>query len=73
MKQVVHRIKWRLGILKNDSNNTPFRQVSDTAEIIETLHITPRGVTIVPPFEAHLGRKAKTPLSNKTTKVRVKI
>ena len=69
LKRVVHRIKWRLGILKNVSNNTPFRQASDIAEVIETLHITPRGVTINPLFEAHMGRKAYTPLSKTTTKI----
>ena len=37
------------------------------AEIIKALRITPHGVTKISPFEAHLGRKPNTPLSNLAT------
>ena len=37
------------------------------AVIMKTLRITPHGVTKISPFEAHLGRKPNTPLSNLAT------
>ena len=53
--------------MKNASNNTPFKLASDVAETIKTLSITPHGVTKITAFEAHMGRKANTPLSNIAT------
>ena len=34
---------------------------------MKTLRITPNGVTKISPFEAHMGRKPNTPLSNVAT------
>ena len=53
--------------MKIDPNITSFKIASSVAEIIKTLRITPQGVTKTTPFEAHMGRKANTPLSNITT------
>ena len=53
--------------MKIDSNNTPFKIASRVAEIIKTSRITPHGTTKITTCEAHLGRKANTPLSNITT------
>ena len=68
VKRLIKTLKRRLGVMKIDSKNTPFRLASDVAEIIKTLRITPHGVTKITPFEAHTGRKANTPLSNIATK-----
>ena len=38
--------------------------MSDVAELIKTLRITPHATTKITPFEAHYGRKPNTPLSN---------
>ena len=62
VERLIQTLKRRL-----DPYNTPFKIASSVAEIIKTLRITPHGVTKVTPFEAHMGRKANTPLSNKTT------
>ena len=53
--------------MRIDQANTPYKLASDVAEIIKTLRITPHGVTKVSPFEAHMGRKPNTPLSNIVT------
>ena len=53
--------------MKIDKTKTPYKFASDVAEIIETLRITPHGVTKYSPFEAHMGRKPKTSLSNVAT------
>ena len=44
-----------------------YRLASDVAEVIKTLRITPHGVKKISPFEAHMGRKPNTPLSNIAT------
>ena len=54
--------------MRMDQSNTPFKLASDVAEIMKTLRITPYGVTKFSPFEAHMGRKPNTPLSNIATK-----
>ena len=53
--------------MRIDKTNTPYRLASDVAELIKILRITPHGVTKMSPFEAHLGRKPNTPLSNIAT------
>ena len=53
--------------MRIDQANTPASLASDVAEIIKTLRITPHGVTKISPFEAHIGRKLNTPLSNIAT------
>ena len=63
---MIQTIKRRLPAMKIDQSITPYKLPSDVAEIIKTLRITPHGVTKVSSFEAHLGRKPKTPLSNIT-------
>ena len=67
VKRLIQALKRRLGVMKFVSNFTPFKIASSVAEIIKTLQITPHGVTKITPFEAYMGRKANTPLSNKTT------
>ena len=67
LEKLIQTLKRRLGIIKIDPNNTPFKIASSVAELIKTLRITPHEVTKIPPFEANMGRKANTPLSNITT------
>ena len=55
--------------MKKDQLNTPYKLASDVAETINTLRITPHGVTKISPFEAHMGRQPNTPLSNIATNV----
>ena len=64
VERMIQAIKRRLPVMKIDQSNTPYKLPSDVAEIIKTLRITPHGVTKISSFEAHLGRKPKTPLSN---------
>ena len=54
-------------MMKIDKTKTPYKLASDVAEIIKTLGITPHGVTKMSPFEAHMGQKPNTPLSNVPT------
>ena len=53
--------------MRIDPNSTPFKIASSVAEIVKTLRITRHGVTKITPFEAHVVRKANTPVSNITT------
>ena len=53
--------------MRIDQTNTPYKLASDVAEIIKKLRITPHSVTKISPFEAHMGRKQNTPLSNIAT------
>ena len=53
--------------MRIDKKNTAYRLASDVAEIIKTLRITPLSVTKTSPFEANMGRKLNTPLSNVAT------
>ena len=53
--------------MRIDQTNTSYKLASGIAEIIKTLRVTPHGVTKISPFEAHLGRKPNTPLSNIAT------
>ena len=53
--------------MRIDPSSTPFKISSSVAEIIKTLRITPHGMTKITPFEAHMGRKSNTPISNITT------
>ena len=68
VERLIKTLKRRLGVMKIDSKNTPFRLASDVAEISKTLRITPHGMKKITPFEAHMGRKANTPLSKIATK-----
>ena len=53
--------------MRIDPANTPYKLASEVVEIIKILRITPPGVTKISPFEAHMGRKPNTPLSNLAT------
>ena len=53
--------------MKKEQSNTPYKLASDVAKMIKTLRITPHGVTKISPFEARMGRKPNTPLSNIAT------
>ena len=64
---MIQTLKHRLGVMRTDPANTPYKLASDVAEIIKTLRLTPHGVTKISPFEAHMGRKPNTPLSNLAT------
>ena len=66
-ERLIQTLKRRLGVMKIDPNNKLFKIASGVAEIIKTLRITPQGVTKITPFEAYMGRKTNTPLSNITT------
>ena len=66
VERLVQTLKRRLGVMKIDPNNTPFKIGSCLAEIFKTLRITPHGVTKVTLVEAYIGRKANIPLSNIT-------
>ena len=50
--------------MRIDKTNTSYKLASDVAEIIKTLRITPHRVRKISQFEAHMGRKPNTPLSN---------
>ena len=53
--------------MRIDKTNTLYRLASDVAEIKKMLRITPHGFTKISPFEANMGRKPNTPLSNVAT------
>ena len=61
---MIQTLKRGLGVRRIDQSNTPYKLASDVAEIKKTLRITPHGITKISPFEAHMGRKTNTPLSN---------
>ena len=65
-ERMIQKLKRRL-VVRIDKTNTPYRLASDVAEIIKTLRLTSHGFTKISPFEAHLGRKPNTPLSNIAT------
>ena len=67
VERMIKTLKRKLAVMKIDKTNTPYKLASDVAEIIKTLMITPHSVTKVSPFEAHMGRKPNTPLSNVAT------
>ena len=67
VERMIQAIKRRLAVMKIDQYNTPFKLASVVAEKIKTLRITPNGVTKTSPFEAHMGTKPNTPLSNIAT------
>ena len=60
-------LKGRLGVMRIDKTNKPYKLASDVAEIITTLRVTPHGVTKQSPFDAHMGRKPNTPRSDLAT------
>ena len=64
---MIQTLKRRLGVMRIDPAKTTNKLTSDIAETIKTLRITPHCVTKISPFEAHMGRKPKTPLSNLAT------
>ena len=64
---MIQTLKRRLAVMKIDQINTAYRLLSDVAEIIKTLRVAPHSVTKISPFEAHMGRKSNTPLSNVAT------
>ena len=64
VERMIQTIKRRLAVMRIDQTNTPYKLASDVAEITKTLRITPHDVTKFSPFEAHMGRKPNTPLSN---------
>ena len=68
VERLIQTLKRRLSAMKIDPTKSPFKIASSVAVMIKTLQVTPHKVTKIPPFEAHMGRKAKTPLSNITTK-----
>ena len=67
VERMFQTLKRRLGVMKFDRSNTPYKLASDVAEIIKTLRITPHSVTKISLFEAHMGRKPNTPTSNIAT------
>ena len=67
VERIIHILKRRLAAMRIYKTNTPYRLASDVAEIMKTLRITSHGVTQISPFEAHMGRKPNTPLSNIAT------
>ena len=67
VERIIKTLKRKLAVMKIDKTNTPYKLASDVAEIIKTLMITPHSVTKVSPFEAHMGRKPNTLLSNVAT------
>ena len=67
VERMIQTLKRRVGVMRIEPANTPYKLTWDVAEIIKTLRITPHGVTKMSPFEAHMGRKPNTPLSNLAT------
>ena len=67
VERMIQTLKRRLAVLRIDKTNTPYWLASDATEIKKTLRITPHGVTKISPFEANMGRKPNTPLSNIAT------
>ena len=67
VERMIQTIKRRLEVMKTDQSNTPYKIVIDVAEIIKTPRITPHGVTKISSFEANMGRKPNTPVSNIAT------
>ena len=67
VESMIQTLKRRLAVMRIDKTNTPYKLASDVAEIIETLRITPHSVTKYSPFEAHMGLKPNTALSNLAT------
>ena len=54
--------------MKIDPNNSPLKIASCVVKIVETIRVFLHGVTKIPSFEAYMGRRANTQLSNITTK-----
>ena len=63
-ERIIRTLKRRLAVMKTDKTNTQYKLASDVTQIIKTPRITPHGVTKISPFEADMGRKPKTPISN---------
>ena len=64
VERMLQTLKRRLVVMKIDQANTPYKLVSDVAEIIKTLKVIPHSITKISPLEVHMGRKPNTPLSN---------
>ena len=67
VERMIQILKRRLAVMRIDKTNTPYKLATDVAEIIKTLRNKPHGVTKISPFDAHMGRKPYTPLSNLAT------
>ena len=67
VERMIVKAKRGLGVMRIDPANIPYNLASHVAEIIKTLHIISHGETKFSPFEAHLGRKPSTLLSNVAT------
>ena len=65
--RMIQTLKSRLAVIKIDQLNTPYKLDSDVAEIIITMRITPHSITKISSFEAQMGKKPNTPLSNIAT------
>ena len=66
-ERMIQTLKRRLAVMRIDQTNTSYKLASGVAEIIKTLRVTPHSLTKISPFEAHMGRKSNTPLSNVAT------
>ena len=64
VERMIQTFKRRLGVMRIDPANTPYKLASDVAETIKTLRITPHGVIKISHFEIHMGRKPINTLSN---------
>ena len=42
---MIHSLKCRLVVMKNDQTNTPYNFASDVQNFLKTLRITPHGIT----------------------------
>ena len=54
---MIQTLKRKLGVRREDKNNTPNKLAADVAKIMKTVRITPHGVKKMSPFEARMGRK----------------
>ena len=68
VEQLMQPIKRRLRCMKNDSNHNVFTIKELIKSIVYHLGKFKQKNLRVSPFQVHFGRKAKTPLSNNSTK-----
>ena len=67
-KRLIRTIKRRLAVLDIDPKWTQTTLSERLAKIIENIRLIPNATNKISPFEAHLGRKPNTEISNIDTK-----
>ena len=72
VERLIQTVKRRLRCIKLDPKLRPFNIKQSLRQITQELRICRKKATKISPFEAHFGRCANTPITNITTKPKVK-